>query len=103
MRYVPSGVVVVDRENPVSTLVALMVAEVTTAPNVSFTVPVIVPVICCPYALRPPQRISMRNARSCVPAPVKKYLANLRVFIQPPELLSPCSERFGWQGCRVFL
>ena len=87
MRYVPSAVVVVERESPVSILVALMVAEVTRAPCVSFTVPVSVPVICCAYALRPAQRIRMSSARNCVLATVEKYLANLRVFIQPPKRL----------------
>src|SRR5882762_726140 len=86
MRYAPSAVVV-DRESPVSTLVALTAAEITTAPCGSFTVPAIVPVICCAYALRPAQRIRTSRARNCGFAPVQRYLANLRVFIQSSEIV----------------
>src|SRR6202021_413081 len=92
MRYAPSAVVADDRESPVSTLVALTVAEVTTAPCVSFTVPEIVPVICCACALRPAQRIRTSSLQNCAPVYVKKHVAHLRLFIPPPKLFRRSSD-----------
>src|ERR1035438_7608063 len=81
------------RVSPVATFVILTVAVVTRAPFASFTVPVIVPVICCAGVSTQAQTVSANSAAKLLLWHAKIFMMFSIAFILPPQFVAASPVR----------